>query len=69
MARTQPRDKGGSIAAIAVTGYPNEFPVVTVGGFAAYFQKPLDLENVCETISAILRPPTTPSLRRLPSPG
>jgi len=54
--RMQPRDQGGSIAAIAVTGYPTEFPAVTLGGFAAYFQKPLDLENVCETISAILRP-------------
>ena len=59
--RMQPRDKGGSLAAIAITGYPNEFPVVKLSGFAAYFQKPLDPYNVCETIRAILRPPRGPS--------
>jgi len=55
--RTQPSDKGGSLAVIAVTGYPQEFPAGRLGGFAAYFQKPLDLDNVCETVSVILRPP------------
>src|SRR4051812_11855549 len=29
--RIQPRDKGGSIAAVAITGYPKEFPAVRVG--------------------------------------
>jgi len=55
--RIQPRDRGGNVAAIAITGYPKEFPAVRIGGFAAYFQKPLDLDNVCETVSGILRPP------------
>ena len=58
--RMQPRDRGGSIAAVAVTGYPKEFPAVRVGGFAAYFEKPLDLDNVCETIRVILRPVSRP---------
>jgi DNA-binding response OmpR family regulator len=53
--RSQPRDQGGSLAAVAVTGYPKEFPAVSVGGFAAYFQKPLDVEDVCATVNAILR--------------
>ena len=35
--RMQPRDRGGSLPAVAVTGYPNEFPARRVGGFAAYF--------------------------------
>ena len=63
--RTRPPDKGGTLAVIAITGYPKEFPALQLGGFAAYFQKPLDLDNVCETASAILRPPfshpTTPT--------
>jgi DNA-binding response OmpR family regulator len=59
--RRQPRDQGGSLAAIAITGYPKEFPAVRVGGFAAYFQKPLDPYNVCETVRAILRPASGPT--------
>ena len=62
--RMQPRHKGGSIAAVAITGYPKEFPAVRVGGFAAYFEKPLDLDNVCETIRVILRPPSAPAATR-----
>ena len=58
--RTQPRDKGGSLPAVAVTGYPKDFPATRIGGFAAYFQKPLDLESVCETIRTILRPVSGP---------
>ena len=54
--RMRRRDQGGSIAAVAVTAYPKEFPALRVGGFAAYFQKPLDLADVCHTIRAILRP-------------
>jgi len=61
--RRQPRDKGRSTAAIVITGYPQEFPAVRLGGFAAYFQKPIDLLNVCMTIGAILRPPSGPSTR------
>ena len=55
--RTQPRERGGNIPAVAVTGYSKEFPALRVGGFAAYFQKALNPENVCVTIRAILRPP------------
>ena len=50
-----------TLAVIAVTGYPKEFPALQLGGFAAYFQKPLDLDNVCETVGAILRPPSPPT--------
>jgi len=60
--RMQPRDKGRNTTAIAITGYPQEFPAVRLGGFAAYFQKPIDLLNVCETIGAILRPPYGPGI-------
>jgi len=63
--RTQPSDKGGSLGVIAITGYPNDFPAPTLTGFAAYFQKPLDMDNLCETVSAILRPPP----RVPPAPG
>jgi DNA-binding response OmpR family regulator len=62
--RTQPPDKGGNLAAIAVTGYPKDFPVVRLGGFAAYFEKPLDLDNVCETIRGLMRPPSAPTATR-----
>ena len=62
--RTQPHEKGGNLAAVAITSYPKDFPVVRLGGFAAYFENPLDLDNVCETIRMI----RGPSLRtRLPS--
>ena len=51
-----PGGKGATLPIIVVTGYPKEFPVASFGGFAAYFQKPLDFDNVCETVRAILRP-------------
>ena len=57
--RMQPGDRGGNLPAVAITGYPKEFPAVRLGGFAAYFQKPLDLDNVCETIRTIMRPAST----------
>ena len=59
--RMQPRDRGGSLPAVAVTGYPKEFPALRVGGFAAYFQKPFDWRKVCATISALVRSPSGPS--------
>ena len=36
-----------------------------LGGFAAYFEKPLDLDNVCEKIRTIMRPASTAA----PPPG
>ena len=56
--RLQPTDKGGRVTAVAMTGYPKDFPALQLGGFAAYFQKPLDLDNVCATIAAMLPPST-----------
>jgi CheY-like chemotaxis protein len=35
--RQQPREKGGNVTAIAITGFPEQFPAQRVGGFAAYF--------------------------------
>jgi len=58
--RQQPRDKGGGVAAIAITGYPEQFPGVRLGGFAAYFRKPLNLGDLCATISGILHPVARP---------
>ena len=57
--RMQPSHQGGNVAAVAITGYPKQFPAMRLGGFAAYFEKPLDLDNVCETIRVILRGPTS----------
>jgi CheY-like chemotaxis protein len=53
--RMQPHDRGGDTAAVAITGFPKDFPAMRIGGFAAYFQKPIDLENVCATISALVK--------------
>ena len=52
--RERPADKGGAIPAIAVTAYYEKFPPTQLSGWAAYFQKPLQIEQLVETIAAIL---------------
>ena len=53
--RGLPAEKGGAIPAIAVTGYYEKFPPAQLSGWAAYFRKPLQIEQLVETIAAILR--------------
>ena len=45
--------------AVAVTAYDKRYPAADLSGWAAYFRKPLDLDEVVRTIATILRPPTT----------
>jgi len=58
--RQQPHDKGGGVAAIAITSSPHQFAGVRLGGFAAYFQKPLDLDDLCATIGTLMHPVSSP---------
>ena len=55
--REQPSDRGGSLPAVAVTAYHERYPPAAISGWAAYFQKPLDVEQFVMTIGAILRRP------------
>ena len=59
--RGLPAEKGGAIPAIAVTGYYEKFPPAQLSGWAAYFQKPLQIEQLVETIAVILRRGRKPS--------
>ena len=59
--RGLPAERGGAIPAIAVTGYYEKFPPAQLSGWAAYFQKPLQIEQLVETIAAILRRGRKPS--------
>ena len=53
--REQPRDRGGTLPVIAVTAYSNDFPPTEVAGWAAYFKKPLNIDEFVRTIAAILK--------------
>ena len=53
--REQPRDRGGTLPVIAVTAYSNDFPPTEVVGWAAYFKKPLAIDEFVSTIAAILK--------------
>ena len=53
--REQPRERGGTLPVIAVTAYSNDFPPTEVSGWAAYFKKPLNIDEFVSTISAILK--------------
>jgi DNA-binding response OmpR family regulator len=59
--RSQPHDRGGTIPTVAVTAYDKRYPPGDFSGWAAYFRKPLDLDEVVRTIAAILRPPSAAS--------
>jgi CheY-like chemotaxis protein len=61
--RARPAEKGGAIPAIAVTAFYENYPPAQLSDWAAYFQKPLQIEQLVETIAAILGrggPATTP---------
>ena len=53
--RAQPAAKGGSIPAIAVTAYYEDFPPTKFSGWAAYFRKPVQIEQLVGTIAALLK--------------
>jgi CheY-like chemotaxis protein len=55
--REQPGARGGTLPAIAVTAYDKRYPPTEVTGWAAYFRKPLDPDELVQTIAAILRGP------------
>ena len=57
--REQPSDRGGNLPVVAVTAYHERYPPAAISGWAAYFQKPLDVEQFVRTIAAILRRPGT----------
>ena len=46
----------GSVIKVNVV-YDKRYPPGDLNGWAAYFRKPLDLDEVMRTIAAILRPP------------
>jgi DNA-binding response OmpR family regulator len=56
--RSRPHDRGGAIPTVTVTAYDKRYPPGDFSGRAAYFRKPLDLDEVVRTIAAILRPPS-----------
>ena len=53
--REQPRDRGDTLPVIAVTAYSNDFPPIEVAGWAAYFKKPLNIDEFVSRIAAILK--------------
>ena len=53
--REQPRDRGGTLPVIAVTAYSKDFAPTEVSGWAAYFKKPLNIDEFVSTIAAILK--------------
>jgi CheY-like chemotaxis protein len=52
--RERSSDNGGVIPVIAVTGYYDGYAASKVGGWAAYFQKPVDIDEFVRTIAGIL---------------
>jgi len=59
--RQQPRDRGGRIPAVVVTAFSEDYPLGDVPGWAAYFQKPVDMNQFVETVASILKVPRDPS--------
>ena len=59
--RQQPREQGGRIPAVAVTAFYEDYPLADVTGWAAYFQKPVDVNQFVETVAAILKVPRDPT--------
>ena len=55
--RRQPRDNGGTTLAVAVTAYSQDYPAANVTGWAAYFQKPVEIEEFVRTLADLLRVP------------
>ena len=51
--RARPAVEGGDIPAVAITAYYEDFPVARARGFTAYLRKPLQMERLCRTMSAL----------------
>ena len=60
--RQQPREQGGRIPAIVVTAFSEDYPLSEVLGWAAYFQKPVDMSQFLETVATILKVPRDPAM-------
>ena len=58
--RARPAEKSGAVPVIAVTAYYEKYPPAQLRGWAAYFQKPLQIEQLVGTIAAILGRGGTP---------
>ena len=58
--RQQPPEKGGTAPVVAVTAYHEKYPPTELGGWAAYFQKPIDPEELVKTIADLLNLPRSP---------
>jgi len=46
----------GRVPAIAVTAFYEDYPPRTAAEFAAYFQKPIDIDSLTRTIASLLPP-------------
>ena len=53
--RARPADRGGRVAAIAITAYYEDFAaaVALEVGFHAYMTKPIDLERLCRLVKEL----------------
>jgi CheY-like chemotaxis protein len=55
--RRQPRERGGSTLAVTVTAFYEDYPPANVAGWAAYFQKPIEIQQFVTTIADLMRIP------------
>lgn len=60
--RQQPRERGGRVPAVVVTAFSDDYPLSEVLGWAAYFQKPVDMNQFLETVATILKVPRDPGM-------
>src|SRR3989449_10413025 len=58
--RQQPHDKGGGVAAIAITSSPHQFAGVRLGGLAPYLPQPLGPAEPLAPVRTPLRPGPRP---------
>jgi CheY-like chemotaxis protein len=59
--RHQPREQG-RVPAVVVTAFSEDYPLSEVAGWAAYFQKPVDMDQFLETVATILKVPRDPGM-------
>jgi CheY-like chemotaxis protein len=52
--REQPSDQGGNVPAVAVTAFYEQYPPAELSGCAAYFRKPVDIDDFVRTVARIL---------------
>jgi CheY-like chemotaxis protein len=60
--RQEPRERGGRVPAVVVTAFYEDYPLSEVAGWAAYFQKPVDMNQFVETVATILKVPREPGM-------